>query len=367
MLARSAQPWLPRYDPKTDWNLAHASSAAKSICKRSESTPIPQGNLPTMADLAGLASCNSEALYYGFAGKPDYVRARQCAYLQRAASDRNPISGSVVLAMIYANGMDVSRNLPLATKFACEAGGAPAEINARIGHLRILAGMKAEQSFDFCDDITSGYMQGVCTGVAATYRDTRREKAIEQIASSYTPTQQAAFSALRNAAANYFNEHAINEVDLSGTARGAFWIEDIEYSWNGFLLNLRTLQAEKLPTADTKAAAQADARLEAMYRRVLAEPSLRQRPPRELPPPGIPVVGGTISREGIRADQDLWLSYREAWLHFSALRKPGLASSAVKAWITDQRIHDLYCLLPFRAPGAGDCTRPRLSPSNMRE
>lgn len=142
------------------------------------------------------------------------------------------------------------------------------------------------------------------------YHDARREKAIAQIASSYTPTQQAAFSTLRDDAANYFNKHAIDEVDLSGTARGAFWIEDIEKRWDGFLVDLRALEANNLPSAGTNAH-QADARLNEIYHRVLAEPSLRQRPPRP-PPPGVPVAGGTISREGIRTDHGLWLTYRDA-------------------------------------------------------
>lgn len=367
--ATPAIPWLPRYDPKADWNFTHASKGAQQACLRSAALPIPQADLPTAAQVPQLASCNSIALYYGFAGKAEYVRARKCAYLERAEGNPRPISGSTVLSMIYANGLGVTRNLPLATKFACEAGGAPAEIDARVGHLEDFATMTGglRPSFDFCDDITSGRMQGVCTGVAAMYRDVPREKAIAQIASSYTPAQQAAFSTLRDAAANYFNKHAIDEVDLSGTARGAFWIEDIEQSWDGFLVDLRALEANNLPPADTNATHQAEARLNAIYHRVLAEPSLRQRPPRQLPPPGIPVAGGTISREGIRTDHGLWLTYRDAWLHFAAVRKPALPGSTVQAWITKQRIHNLRCLLPIRDPRAMDCARPSMSPSNMRE
>ena len=368
-VARAAKPWLPRYDPKTDWNFTHASRRVQQTCWRSATLPIPPADLPSVAHAARLMSCNSEALYYGFAGKPNYVRARKCAYLERAAGNRFPVASSAILSMIYANGLGVKRNLPLAIKFACEAGGAPAEINGRIDHLKVLAAMSGRKRprFGFCDDITSGYMEGICTGIAATYRDARREKAIAQVTSSYTPNQRAALSALQGAAANYFNAHARNEVDLSGTARVAFWIEDIQHSWNMFLRDLRTLEADKLPTEPHTATRQADAHLKAVLRRVLAEPYLRQRPVARFPPPGIPVPGGTISRDGIRADQSLWLAYRDAWLRFAALRKPVLPPRMVKAWITDQRIDSLRCLLPFRAQGAKSCTRPTLSPSNMRQ
>ncbi|HEV2471848.1 MAG TPA: hypothetical protein VGS41_04240 [Chthonomonadales bacterium] len=331
--------------------------------------PIPLSDAPTIAQVPGFASCNSEALYYGFDGTPDYVRARECAYLERALAVPRPISGSPVLTMIYANGLGVKPNLPLATKFACEAGGAPMEINTRVGDLndRAAAAVQPRSPFDFCDDITSGRMEGVCTGVAASYRDARREKVIARMASSYTPAQQAAFSALQDAAANYFNKHAVNEVDLVGTERGVFWIEDIEHSWEGFLRDLRAMEADELPAADTTAVDHADARLSILYQRVIAEPTLRQQPLRELPPPGIPVMGRTVSRKGIRADRDLWLAYRDAWLHFAAVRKPALPHNTMQAWITNQRSYDLRCLLPVGAPGARDCARPSLLPSNMRE
>lgn len=368
-MARAAEPWLAGYDPKTDWNFTHAGTGVQQKCLRSMTVPIPRDDLPSLAQVPGFASCNSEALYYGFAGKPDYARARQCAYLERALRPPRPISGSAVLAMIYANGSGVKPNLQLATKFACEAGGAPMEINARVGDLSHMAATAGQPRapFDFCDDITSGRMEGVCTGVAASYRDARRDEVIAQIASSYTPTQRAALSALREAAANYFNRHAMNEVDLVGTARGALWIEDIQHSWDVFLRDLRILEAAELPAAGAAAVSQDDARLNAVYQRVLAEPSLPQQPLQELPPAGIPAMGPTISREGIRDDHYLWLPYRDAWLRFAAVRKPALPRDTVRAWITNQRAYDLRCLLPVGRPGARDCSRPSLLPSNMRQ
>ncbi len=47
-------------------------------------------------------------------------------------------------------------------------------------------------------------------------------------------------------------------------------------------------------------------------------------------------------------------------------RKPALPGSTVRAWITNQRIDNLRCLLPYRTPDARDCTRPTWLPSNMR-
>ena len=149
----------------------------------------------------------------------------------------------------------------------------------------------------------------------------------------------------------------MNEVNLAGTIRGAAWVEDIQHSWDVFLRDLIDLEADRLSAADAAAAQQAAARVNKILKLVLAEPFLREHPPPGFPPPGLPVPGGTMSRQGIRTDQSLWLSYRDAWLHFAALRKPTLPLSTVRTWITDQRIRNLDCF---------PCTQPTLSPSNMQ-
>ncbi len=362
LIARERRPWLPWYNPKTDWNFQHAHAAARQVCRRSEPLPIPRSDLPTVSDLPALASCNSEALYYGFTGKRDFARARQCAYLERALGDRHPISGSAVLSMIYANGLGVRRNVPLATKFACEVGGAPAEINARISHLQRLASANRPQRarFGFCDDITSGYMTGVCAGVAEVIYEVRRKQAIERIASHDTPAQRASFIALQYVARTYFNVHSGEEVDTSGSAGRAFQIGDVVHNEKKFLADVEALEAGKVPVG---AAPQSEARLENIYHRVLANPELRPTS-RDPLMPNVPMTEmGTITREGIRVDQALWLSYRDAWVHFAAAVRPGVSRDAVRRWITDQRIDDLRCLLPFHDKDFRGCDIPILSPS----
>ena len=338
-LAHAAQPWLPSYEPG-DWNMANASAAAKLACQRSEALPIPPADLPHADDLPTLSSCHSQALYDGNDGKVDTVRARQCAYLERASGDKDPVAGSTVLAMIYANGMGVPRNLPLATKFACEAGGAPAEIDGRIEHLQQLAAKPSPREFDVCDDITSGYMMGVCAGIDADQANGQRAVALARITRGYDAGQQQALAALRKAAEAFFQAHSGNEIDLSGSARGAFQVADRQHSEQLFLDGLKALEAGKLPAADAQ---QADARLNAVYRRVMANPDLH-------PDKDGSSASGTITTNGVRADQRLWLAYRDAWLRFAAARKPALSPDAVSAWLTAQRTDELRSLLPSKDP-----------------
>lgn len=367
LLSRAQRPWLPTYNPKTDWNFTHARPAAQRVCRRSETVPIPRADLPTAGQLPALATCNSAALYYGFAGKPDYVRARQCAYLERAIGDRYPMSGSAVLSMIYANGLGVHLNMPLATKFACEAGGAPAEINGRIGRLETLAKARRppQPRFDFCDDVTSGYMTAVCAGVAEGMYEAQRKSRIERIAAQQTPAQKAAFLALQYVAQTYFNVHAGEEVNAAGTAGHAFQIDDLVHSEKAFMKDVDALNGNDVPASRPGATKRADARLAVIFRRVLANPALQPAAGNPLLP-GVPMTEmGTITREGLRVSQALWLSYRDAWVHFAAVVRPGLARGAVSAWITRQRIEDLRCLLPFHDKDFRQCNVPVLSPADM--
>jgi hypothetical protein len=367
LLSRAAQPWLPTYNPKTSWDFTHSRPAVQQVCRRSESLPIPRADLPTAAQLPQLARCNSEALYYGFDGKPNDVQARDCAYLERALGDRMPLSGSAVLSMIYANGLGVRRNVPLAIKFACEAGGAPAEINGRIQHLQRLAAWQRPPwpHFDFCDDVTSGFMTGVCAAAAEGILEHRRKITIERIASRYSPTQKAAFLALQYIAQTYFNVQSQEEVDFSGSAGRAFVIDDLVWHEHMFTRDIEALNARRVPVAPVGAQQRADARLEALYQRVLANPALRPAPPNPLVP-GVPMTWlGTISREGLRVDQALWLSYRDAWVHFAAVVQPGLTRSRVSTWITRQRIDGLRCQLPYPAARPASCNIPWLSPTHL--
>ena len=367
LLTRAARPWLPTYNPTTRWDFTHAQPAVRQVCRRSEMLPIPRADLPTAAQLPELAECNAEALYYGFDAQPNDVRARRCAYLERALGDRAPLSGSAVLSMIYANGLNVRRNVPLAIKFACEAGGAPAEIDGRIRHLQRLAERISPPwpRFDFCDDVTSGFMTGVCAAAVEGIFEARRKIIIERIASRYSPAQKAAFIALQYVARTYFNVQSQEEVDFSGTAGHAFVIDDLVRHEQMLTRDVEALNARRVPAGTARAAQRAEARLEALYQRVLANPALRPASPDPLLP-GVPMSRmGTVSREGLRVDQALWLSYRDAWVHFAAVVQPALARSAVRTWITRQRINGLRCLLPDPPAAPAACHIPVLSPSHL--
>src|SRR5689334_12590087 len=73
-----------------------------AVCAALASTAIPAGDQPSAKERKQLAGCDSGALYYGEAGKPDYRRARLCAYIERESGEAPVFGGAGVLMMIYA-------------------------------------------------------------------------------------------------------------------------------------------------------------------------------------------------------------------------------------------------------------------------
>jgi hypothetical protein len=244
--------------------IAYAQPEAPAACRKYEAIPTPQ------SAASPAAKCDSESLYYGFDHPPDPAKARECAYRELGKHDPgNPISGEAILAMIYANGTAVPRNLDLALKFACEIDGAPAEMDGRIAHLEKL---RAEgwtgSNFDVCDDITSGYMEGFCA-----YKDDRlanavRERKLSAITDRWTPAERGAFAPLRDAAKKFFTAHSAYEIDLSGSGRVAFEIEANAKLEDAFISDLERFERGDLPHAGATLST-ADAELNSVYAKLM--------------------------------------------------------------------------------------------------
>jgi len=215
-------------DVKSDYGSAFDNAPSKEICRQAKGAKPPPEDLPDAAARAALKDCDSEKLYYGIGMPADPAKARQCAFLERERDDPEgggSFSGEVMLMTIYANGVGARRDFDLATHYACQLDGAPAEMDYRIQHL---AELKAKNwqghDFDFCNAITSGYAQGQCAVHEAEVADARRDARLAALTAPWTPAEKAALAKLQAAEAE-FVEALDAEVDLSGTGRVAFEIE----------------------------------------------------------------------------------------------------------------------------------------------
>jgi len=321
-LAASATNWAdagPPYaaDPE------YARSMA--ICRSLRTVSFPPAATPGGSAGRSLRGCRSESLYYGIGMPSDPARARQCAVRERTATgSRAAFAGDVMLMTIYANGVGAPRDLDHAIAIACELDGAPAEQDGRINHL---ATLKAEHwaghDFSFCDDITSGFAQGVCAAHGAALADAARRQQVAALTASWSDAGKRAFLALQRAEAAYAEAHGGNEVDLSGTARAAMAIDEEQSQKDKFLGLLQRLeQGDALPFTAQQSDG-ADARLNAAYQRIQHAADSAS--------------WGTVTKDSVRTAQRAWLRYRDAWLAFARVRYPAVDPASLRAALTEPR------------------------------
>lgn len=305
-------------------SLALADDAeVKAACDRAEAVELPK---PGSAGPSP-KNCDALALYDGVGAAPDHAAAHACA-LNAAGEPDIAFPPESILAMIFANGDGVARNDDLAIAYACKAGGAPAEISGRVKHLleRKRQGAAVPDRFDFCDDITSGMMMGFCSSRAAKKDAVGRDAELAKLTSPLKSPAKTAYAKLRKAFEAYREALISNEVDLSGTARGAMAIGAREEEEDAFLATLRGVLGAA-PIAPATPLAQADAALNATYKKVQAEPDEGR--------------WGTVTKAGIRTAQRAWLGYRDAFTAFATAAGSTTTPSLLAAALTARRTENL--------------------------
>jgi len=300
------------------------SAETNKICQQHKSVEFPAKDRPTAAEKAALAKCGSEDLYYGLGVPADPVKARKCAYAEMAQGPQEDgeIHGRVMLIVIYANGEGADRNFDLAVRLACEAGGAPAEIDGRVAHLVKLKNSHWNGSdFSLCDDTTSGYMEGWCARLDEATKSQERKEKTAAIVARWKPAESAAFTQLQKAADEFIKARSANEVDLSGTGRVVFQIEEEAKQRDALLAALQQFEAGRLPKFSAAEFAKADADLNAVYRTLQRDN----------------LDAGTINKKDIKETQRIWLRYRDAWVVFGQMKYPSVSADGWKTWLTQER------------------------------
>ncbi len=315
-----AGPAVAREQDWADTKLSAAPvfAASRAICQSLKPVVVPPGDAPDAAAAAGLADCSSEALYYGIGRPADAKAARLCAFVEKRTADPQVddfgLTGDRMLMEVYANGLGAARNLDVATALACRSGFAPAEIDGRVRHL---ARLKAEHwtgtNFSLCDDITSGLMEGICADHRERLARADRADVLKGLMASWSPDDRAGFAALDRAKAAFVDARAENEVDQSGTGRGAFVVEAEGKTERAFWALFQEVDAGKLPPASEADAKAADAALNARYRDVMAKAATL-------------LAGTTVTQAGVASTERAWLRYRDAWLVFARRKYPALVN-----------------------------------------
>jgi hypothetical protein len=308
----------------------------RSVCELAKRQPLtpaePKG--PLKPD--ELAVCDETKLYYGLGERPNYAAAFQCAWHQRAHPQHtvgNMFYGPGVLTMLYANGLGVSRDYDLAIRFACEnEWAAEAEMAYRVGHLeRLRKSGSLGTTFDLCDDITSGLSDGVCTSIQTRTADAARAREIAALLRKLSPSANAVFPSLQAAQAAFENARVAHEVDLSGTSRGAFQLQEKAKLRDQFIDNLLQFGRNQAPSVSANDFALLDRQLNEVYQGILHSPTSKWE-------------YGTIKPEGIRDTERKWLSLVNAWMAFARTAYPQLAATRIKAQLFRLRLQQLRSL-----------------------
>ena len=195
--------------------------------------------------------------------------------------------------------------------------------------------------FDPCDFITSGMGQGYCARREEEKAEAKRAAKEKSLIVKWPKDQQKAFDVLKKASADYFEARSRNEVDLSGTARGAFVIEEEDSLKVNFQKALTNFEKGKFPQFTGKDFKITDYKLNDLYSRIMKLKDLQN---------------GTVTPEGVRMAQVKWLPYRDAWVRFATLRYPGVSSESLKTWLAQERLaqlEDLGSVLKRSADGIG--------------
>lgn len=255
---------------------------------------------------------------------PDWQQVRLCALATQDFS---------VLMMLYANGEGVSQNIKLATKYACSIDSATAEMEERVLHLNRHPGARTKENFDFCDDITSGYMQGVCAAIYERQREKIRNAQLASYVKNWTTAQQEALQTLKGKLRDFADHRAQDETDLGGTARAALQIEAQSNEHEQFVRDIRQIAECKPPQNKRPSSGVSDRQLQRLLRAVT---NPRQQDRKEL---------GTIEPDGIERTQQTWQAYRDAWHQMVVTKCP---DSDPKTWLSVLAARRIAQLSAFR-------------------
>jgi len=345
---------------------AWAQTASQDPCDALPKVVVPEADRPTLADVqaAGVRwnpvvkpdapyfpepspadrSCDASQSYY-FSKAPDrFEHARACvlaklglfrhgtpaaqaklAQYAAAGGATDPADiyepEGLILAMMYANGEGVPRNLPLAKQFVCEYGGGiqgeePAKLMLQLQDI-----VKSGKHYDVCAGdfgdfgLTTDYF---CLGIQIedVKRGIARERAA--IAAAASPQLKASFVALETAHRRFAAAFERWESDSCGGGTGCGVSGEavdlaVEKSWSKAL---KDVEAGKAPAGGVAASSPAD----------------RNRQPVDQGDTG----DDESTAKSATACQTALQNYREAWVRFGALRWPEISAGQWRTWADAQ-------------------------------
>jgi uncharacterized protein YecT (DUF1311 family) len=317
---------------------AQVPAAPPGPCDAYRATPIPPSDLPTLDDVHSLPNagkeCSALDLYYG-SGSARFASARVCGFAElhmlRGAANPNRTDSdldsddSLVLAMLYTNGEGVKRYVPLAKRFACASDNFVQTDD-------VLKQIDSGGRLEICGPDGSHYGRRpnyLCLGIEQDKVDSELKQQRIQTEKAIPPDSIAAFHALQSAWSTYREAHGAEEPNgNTGAVQSGMDNElNLDRFWIVALKSIATGTPPSAAVGSVDLPSQ-DKTLNENYREALRLAAS---------------CGGDActTAEQVRTAERAWLRYREAWMHFAAIRWPKVPADSWRAWLTQMRIQDL--------------------------
>lgn len=279
--------------------------------------------------------CDSVAFYFGIGRDRDYEAAKSCALIERInhveAKDGSPFPGAGILSMVYANGDGTPRDIDLAKRFVCEnKEAATSETAARLQLLDNIA--KTPQTagrYTLCAVATTTQTLGWCAALQLRVADGKRYDELVKIVDKLSPAGVEAFKKLQAAEADYETARSQKEIDLTGTARGVWVLQEQDRVRAQFVSDLKLFSTPNYSQPVTLAT------VDALVNKDYA--SVRLNGARIF-------TGTTLTVAGVDETQAAWVKYRDAWRAYEGVVNPALSSDAVATQIERERLTQLHKL-----------------------
>jgi uncharacterized protein YecT (DUF1311 family) len=245
------------------------------------------------------------------------------------------------LAMIFANGWKVRRDLDAATYFICQAGDemAPFEQWEMLGHVEHMRTAKTPKDLDFCEYAESGRGTAWCAGLDLDRRSFLAKRRTEDIRKALDPAARQSLAQLEKAADSF--KEADAELRAADTRGGTIHNSEILGAEGKrveiFISTLERFGRQRAAAASAESLKQADTTLNAAYKAAMALEDEACEGCGE---------GEKSTRALLRDAQRIWIHYRDAWTAFYRLRWKGAAppealDREITAALSAQRTEEL--------------------------
>jgi uncharacterized protein YecT (DUF1311 family) len=319
----------------------------KAVCKEAAKTPLP-AEAALIAQPKKWPQCISYILY----SDKDYSAARRCAWEERLAFQTHNLDpqnwlsldfgGSAVLAVLYANGEGVERNIPLAIRFTCELNGWGKSPSWMDSLQRMEKDPSVKEELSICDDSTGGRGAGLCAEYDAQIAVHHREEKLRRLTKGWSETQKSKFERLAKAKEDFALASGAYAGHFVGTLHDWYAVDAAESVRKEFIANLENFESGHLPVGAEIDYKNADAELNQAYRQKLAdsEDSAEEVAKKSYETEDVKKMAAD-EPEYIRNLERAWLKYRDAWIDFALLRYPSINKYAWLTLLTKEQTESL--------------------------